>query len=447
MDADTELEADTLSAYIRAPVDIREKVQAVLRPTDFTDPFFMAVYRESLALAGDWDVVLLNSRLKERVPRYTVTEFARLSLSKSSPALAANYAHRLRELNTRREVKYRIAQAAESLNGKGSVSAFQSSLREIDDMLSAATEKPQTKLKTGSDLLDEFDREHQRMQESDARSEYRTQFNRINEALGGGLMRGELTIVGGRPGDGKTTMALNLVHNFVKERRKSVLFASLEMGVYPLVSRLLAIEAKVPHRNIMHGLVSPIQQESLDAAKHEANGWMLTILDDPEVTYQGIEQAVEDGEYDILIVDYLQLVNTEASDTMNRYERVGLVSRSLKKIARKANIPVLSLAQLSRHKDKPDKKPTMDDLRESGNIEQDADNIWLMHVGSDQKFNMQCKTSLILDKNRNGPREQMELVHFKDLALFEDENDAWQRSVSAPNREDSFDDWNEGLDF
>ncbi len=200
-------------------------------------------------------------------------------------------------------------------------------------------------------------------------------FPKIDEYFGF-LQNGELTTLGARPGGGKTTFAIQL-SRFNAAAGKRVLYVSLEMSRREFVSRFACIELGIDSRDLRQGCCT---QADRDNMVHLANEWRdkdFIIWDPPRATIHEIESRARfihaTGGLDLLVVDHLQIVKAESKQ--ERYQHLGDVTQRLKAIAKELEIPVLLQSQLRRSED----RPQLSSLRESGDIEQNADNVWFLH--------------------------------------------------------------------
>lgn len=205
------------------------------------------------------------------------------------------------------------------------------------------------------------------------------------DVLSGGLFPGEMTIIGARPSVGKTAMGLQLAISAADAGAK-VCFISVEMSAQQMGNRMLARESGVNGGKLRNGTISESDWQKLGAAMEINSTRDISFLHGSatiEQIRQDVAQKVEDNACDLLIVDYMQLIRTE-HEIAKEYERIGYVSRGFKLMSLDLNIPVVVLAQLRRpDKDRKPGCPTMDELRGSGDMEQDADNIILMHRPKD----------------------------------------------------------------
>lgn len=191
----------------------------------------------------------------------------------------------------------------------------------------------------------------------------------------GGLHRGDLGIIGGRPSMGKTAAALCFARSACVAGA-AVRFQSYEMDRRDVMERLLSTHGNVPYGSLRRGSLSTADFSRLERTKAEIEGWKLVIDDTAGVTLPRLKsesrrQKLQLG-LDVLIVDYLQLMPVNPKE--NRTVSLGEITRSLKQLARELDMTVLLLSQLNRGVDaRPEKRPMLSDLRESGEIEQDAD--------------------------------------------------------------------------
>lgn len=222
-----------------------------------------------------------------------------------------------------------------------------------------------------------------------------------------GLAPGRLVVVGARPGVGKSLMGTNLALHFAHHHRHAVLVASLEMPREEVVQRLVAAKARVDLTKLSSGTTTDAQWQQI-AQHHDAiNDLPITIEDNATQTVTSIRAAARDvlrerDDLALIVVDYLQLMRApEAAKGANRVEVLGEISRGLKVLAREMGACVVAMAQVNRQGiQHGDGRPKMSDLRESGSIEADADQVILLHRPSDDTPDVE----VLVDKNRWGPK-------------------------------------------
>jgi len=198
----------------------------------------------------------------------------------------------------------------------------------------------------------------------------------------GGLTPGELTIVGARPGQGKTALVVTLIRNLAKQEIPCGIF-SLEMSKYELAQRLASQESNVFAFKIKSGELNDYEKSILSNCRERMRKWNIRIFDEGEMNLRKLKTKaiMWQRKYGIkvLFVDYLQLMSGSDSRKNNRENEISEISRGLKILAKELSIPVIALSQLSRRvEERSDKMPQLSDLRESGAIEQDADNVWFL---------------------------------------------------------------------
>ncbi|WP_156289855.1 replicative DNA helicase [Oceanobacillus salinisoli] len=240
----------------------------------------------------------------------------------------------------------------------------------------------------------------------------------------GGLQRGDLLIVAARPSVGKTAFALNLAAGHSKQGGSTSIF-SLEMGTKQLLQRLLSAEGAINGRKWGTASFSEEDYERAVRAIGVISNWDLDVYDKKRTLFEirsAIRKKLHDdpGRNHLVIIDYLQLI-TPAKQRERRDLEVGEITRELKLLAIELNIPILLISQLSRNvESRQDKRPLMSDLRESGNIEQDADVIFFLYREDyyDRNTEKGNHMEVIISKHRNGPTGTVELVFEKEYGWF-----------------------------
>jgi replicative DNA helicase len=245
-----------------------------------------------------------------------------------------------------------------------------------------------------------------------------------------GLQKGDLVIVAGRPSMGKTSWAMNVAQTAAIEHNTTVAIFSLEMSKEQLVQRFLCSEGRVDAQNLRKGRMSPEEYQRLAAAAGHLNTAPLWIDDSPGNTVLEMRAKARrlksETDLGMLIIDYMQLMSG-STRAENRVQEVSEISRGLKALARELDIPVVALSQLSRAPEqRPDRRPQLSDLRDSGSIEQDADLVMFLYrpeyyfgpVDNDGN-SIVGKAELIVSKQRNGPTGPVNLYFHKQYMRFE----------------------------
>lgn len=237
-----------------------------------------------------------------------------------------------------------------------------------------------------------------------------TGFKDLDE-MTSGLQESDLVIVAGRPSMGKTTFAMNLVEHAILHQDKPVLVFSLEMPADSLIIRMLSSVGRIDQTRMRNGRLENDDWDKLSMAVAKLRNRPLFIddtsgLSPSEMRSRTRRVAREHGGIGLIMVDYLQLMQVKGSSE-NRTGEISEISRSLKLMAREFSCPVIALSQLNRSlEQRPNKRPVMSDLRESGAIEQDADVIMFVYrheVYEPENEQFKGMAEIIIGKQRNGP--------------------------------------------
>jgi replicative DNA helicase len=249
-----------------------------------------------------------------------------------------------------------------------------------------------------------------------------------------GLQKSELIIIAARPSMGKTAWAINIAQNCAVRDQKVVAVFSLEMSKESLLRRMLASEAMVGSRKLQTGFIPREDKGKLIAALDRLMASKMFIDDTPGITLAEMRAKVrrlrqqENGQLDLIVIDYLQLMTGSAGSSQkkfeNRTQEVSSISRGLKALAKELSVPVVALSQLSRGSEQRtgDKKPLLSDLRESGSIEQDADVVAFIHreeYYDRENEDIKGQAEIIIAKQRNGPTGSVKLAYLADFTRFE----------------------------
>jgi len=244
----------------------------------------------------------------------------------------------------------------------------------------------------------------------------RTGFEEL-DSLTGGFGGGDLVILAARPSVGKTAFALNLASNHALRYGGCAAFFSLEMQKRELTLRLLLGEAHMDGQRLRNGLLSHADMREMTSAASRLQEARLFFDDSMAVTVSDISAKARrlhrENALSLIVIDYIQLIQGR-SDIERRHEQVADSSRALKVLAKELNVPVIALSQLNRSvESRPDKKPILSDLRESGAIEQDADIVMFVHrPGLFDETIEDNVAELLIAKHRNGPTGTVKL-HFE----------------------------------
>jgi replicative DNA helicase len=242
--------------------------------------------------------------------------------------------------------------------------------------------------------------------------------------LTGGFQPGNLIVLAARPGMGKSALVVNFAENAAVDNGKSVALFSLEMSESELAQRLIASRAKVNGDLLRKGKVKEETWPKIVRASDELSPASFFIDDSSDIGVMELRAKARRlhsrHDLDLIIVDYLQLMRPDDTST-GRVEQIGQISRGLKILARELHVPVIAVSQLSRAVEaRPDKRPLLSDLRESGSIEQDADVV--LFIYRDEYYNSDSESvgeaEIKIAKHRNGPIDTIRLAFFERYPKF-----------------------------
>lgn len=246
-----------------------------------------------------------------------------------------------------------------------------------------------------------------------------------------GFQRGDLIILAARPAMGKTAFALNLALQASQRNSGAVAIFSLEMPAESLMKRIMSAKSHVESNKLRSGIMGNEEFNKLNEAANELSACKIFIDDSSNVKiaeiYSKCRKLKSEYGLDLIVIDYLQLISGSGrGGGDNRQQEISEISRSLKGLAREMDCPVISLSQLSRAvESRPDKRPMLSDLRESGSIEQDADIVMFLYRDdyynkdkSEEEQNLPERTDVNIAKHRNGATGRVELAFSKSISAF-----------------------------
>lgn len=242
-----------------------------------------------------------------------------------------------------------------------------------------------------------------------------------------GFQKSDLIIIAGRPSMGKTALSLNIALNIIKSSRLPILFFSLEMSKEQIMYRILALETNINQLRLKSGKLYQNDWIKLNKIIKILSKLPLFIDDSPNLSIQDIRLKIKtillkQTQIGVVIIDYLQLMQSPEFKSGNRAQELSQITRSLKNLAREFNIPIIALSQLSRNVDnRIDQRPILSDLRESGSIEQDADLVLMLYRSKSINLTQNKQspiTELIIAKQRNGPVGSVKLAFNESQTRF-----------------------------
>jgi len=421
-----EAEAGVIGGLMRKPA-LCETVGAFLDCSHFSDPDMAALYQMVLAAKSKGmhpDAVTLDE-MCSFLPsgEQTMAVAGRIQFTTTSAANVEVYARIIMERCKARQLVDIAAQIHELANSRGRITDQIARAQALVMDLMSADESPDV-ISMKQALIPVFE-------EMDDR------FNGVKQIgldfglkdldeIVRSLRPGNLAIIAGRPGTGKTVLGMNLAEHVCLYGGKSALIFSLEMSSAELAKRTLASVSSVSQQKLETGecLRNEGNSSAVSAAVGRLSAMDMRICDKPGLTFSRICSIARFQHrakpLDLIVIDYIGLIGTEAtSKHQNRNQELGAISRGMKALAKELGLPVVALAQLNRGiESRTDAKPRMSDLRDSGEIEQDADVIIMVHRDSDEKRGMSGLTDVDVVKVRHAKPDHTVLQFTGEFAKF-----------------------------
>jgi len=430
-----EAEASVLGSAL-VDNDAIDRVEGLITADAFYKEAHRKIWRAIEALRArsePVDLVTLSEELKKRNELDEIGGITYLvGLSEATPtaAYAEHYARIVAEKATLRIL---ISAAGEAMrlayDEAGSVEEIIDQAGRL--ILEVATHGPRHDFQEMRDLVTQaHERIAQLRQEGVGSDLISTGFADLDRLIGG-LGPGTLNIIAARPSMGKTAFALTIAQNVALRDKVPVAIFSLEMPAIDLVLRMLSSEARVDMNRIRQAQLSDRDYDRLVKAAGRIYDAPVFIDDTPGLTLMEVRARARrlavHHDVKLIVIDYMQLMSggQSSKNGENRQQEIAAISRGLKGLARELEVPVVALSQLSRAvESRPNKRPMLSDLRESGSIEQDADLV--LFIYRDDYYNDHSEKAgiaeIIIGKQRNGPIGTVELqfhaahVRFNDLA-------------------------------
>ena len=276
----------------------------------------------------------------------------------------------------------------------------------------------------GDVLYEEVDRLERLSRENIALTGTPSGFQDLDE-LTGGFQPGNLIVLAARPSMGKSALVVNMAENAALDHGRGVALFSLEMSETELAQRFIASRAKLKGDDLRKGRVKPDSWPKVVRATEQLAAAPMFVDDSSDLGILDLRAKARrlhtKNPLGLIVIDYLQLMRHEGGREANRVEQVGQFSRGLKILARELDVPVIAVSQLSRAvESRPDKRPLLSDLRESGQIEQDADLVMMIY--RDDYYNQESErpgeADVIISKHRNGPTGEVALAFVSRFPKF-----------------------------
>jgi replicative DNA helicase len=425
-----EIETAVLGALMLERNAINQVID-ILKPNHFYNDFHRYIYQAITELfnqSNPIDILTVRSQLEKdgKLQLIGGVDFlVNLTLNVNSSANIEYHAHVLLENSIRRDV-ITICSEHSSNSFNPTVDIFET----LDNLENSLYQIASQNIKKETSEIKSILKKSIEEIENKGKNKYSgipAGFTKIDR-LTNGWQKSDLIILAARPGMGKTAFILNALRNSALEFGFPVAIFSLEMSSIQLVNRLISAEAEIPGNIIKTGKLNEQQWERLIYKTSKLNDAPIFIDDTPALSILELRAKARrlksKHNIELLVIDYLQLMSVNKK-TDNREQEISLISRSLKAMAKELNIPVIALSQLNRLLEtRADKRPILSDLRESGAIEQDADQVIFLYrpsyYGSNQEICEDNDCEIIIAKNRNGALQTVTMKFIDEYTKFTD---------------------------
>ncbi|PLY09229.1 MAG: replicative DNA helicase [Arcobacter sp.] len=440
------IERAVLSSILFNPDEI-EDVLGILKAKDFYLPAHQKIFAVMEKLHND-DMPIDEEFIRKRVSAKDVDDDILIEILSANPITnTLAYTKEIKDGSVKRELST-LATTIKKVAIEDDIPATQAVDTVQNELYKITTDSASSELKDIHVITDDTLSYIKRMKELGGKHLIgeTTGFYELDKKTTG-FNDGDLIIIAARPAMGKTALVLNMALKNV-EANKGVIFFSLEMPAEQLMLRMLAAKTSIELQNLRKGDLNDQQWSTLSAAFEDLNKKKLFVDDGGSVNINQLRARVrklaqnKDNNISLVIIDYLQLM--QGTGNKDRHQEVSDISRGLKMLAREMKIPIIALSQLNRGlENRPDKRPMLSDLRESGSIEQDADIIMFVYrddvykerdearkekeakdKGDEYKSSFINKpieeAEVIIGKQRNGPIGTVKLDFHKALTKFID---------------------------
>ena len=411
-----------------------DKVVDIVSEADFYRQDHRLIFSAitDLATMGQpYDVITLSERLDSNT-QFTQTNglayLAELANNTPSAANIAAYANIVRERSILRNLISASTSICESCykpEGRSSEKLLDEAEQLIFNIAEQGAKGRRDFVSIKELLVSTVDKIDALFQQDDPITGISTGFSDLDD-MTSGLQRSDLIIVAGRPSMGKTTFAMNIAEHAAVKLQAPVAIFSMEMPGEQIVMRMLSSLGKIDQHRIRTGKLNDEDWPRLTSAVGLLAEAKVFIDETPALTPNELRARARrlkrEHDLSLIVIDYLQLMQVTDSSAGNRTAEISEISRSLKALAKELNVPVIALSQLNRAlEQRPNKRPVMSDLRESGAIEQDADVIAFIY--RDEVYNEDSPdrgtAEIIIGKQRNGPIGTTRLTFLGQYTRFE----------------------------
>ena len=422
-----------------------DKISSIISASDFYHPANRVIY------SAISDMKIMNTVAVDQVTLYDYLQKKSLSEKAGGAAYLADlsdaytiysnieyYAKLIKETSVRRA----LIQTSSNISSDAyeeSIDVFdliQSSERRLSEISINSNPETAESYKVANKLSDVIGVMLEKLEGEYKNENVETGIDLLDKYTNGGFQKSDYIIVAARPSVGKTAFAVSLIRNMIK-KNKSVAFFSLEMPSTQIITRLLSCTSRVELSKLFTGNLTEREVSHINSAADKIFQSELYLVDEPNMKLSDLRSRarmlVREKKIEIIFIDYIGLIESGLDIRTPRHEQVGYISKALKQLARELNIPVVVLCQVSR--DTADQEPQLNNLRDSGSIEQDADLVMFIHrktnltdLSDEDKAKLQTDSTgqqrvqyskLLVAKNRNGKTGTIYVGYIGDITSFE----------------------------
>lgn len=422
-----------------------DKISSIISASDFYHPANRVIY------SAISDMKIMNTVAVDQVTLYDYLQKKSLSEKAGGAAYLAElsdaytiysnieyYAKLIKETSVRRA----LIQTSSNISSDAyeeSIDVFdliQSSERRLSEISINSNPETAESYKVANKLSDVISVMLEKLEGEYKNENVETGIDLLDKYTNGGFQKSDYIIVAARPSVGKTAFAVSLIRNMIK-KNKSVAFFSLEMPSTQIITRLLSCTSRVELSKLFTGNLTEREVSHINSAADKIFQSELYLVDEPNMKLSDLRSRarmlVREKKIEIIFIDYIGLIESGLDIRTPRHEQVGYISKALKQLARELNIPVVVLCQVSR--DTADQEPQLNNLRDSGSIEQDADLVMFIHrktnltdLSDEDKAKLQTDSTgqqrvqyskLLVAKNRNGKTGTIYVGYIGDITSFE----------------------------
>ncbi len=441
-----EAEQSVLGAMLLSKYALQKAIETLTKDSFYLDKHakIFEALKSLTAKEVAIDITTLTTELKDNGTLNAIGGVEYLTEIIDSTPTAANIDYYLRIVEDKSILRNLIEEATQiaTLGYSNEFSVSETLDKAESKILSVVKNRKSSDMKQMPEVISEFQENLEKLASNKGKISGLSSGFYDLDSITDGFHKNELIILAARPAMGKTALALNIATNAALKSKKSVIIFTLEMRAEQLLSRMVSSLGQVEAKKLQNGALDTKDWQRVNEALSQLQDTNIYIDDSPGVTIGDIKAksrriASSDENLGLIIIDYLTLIGSMGRYAGNRQQEVSEISRALKTLALELEVPVITLAQLSRTPElREDKRPVLSDLRESGSIEQDADIVSFIY--RDDYYNENAKiddnmsiSEIIVRKNRSGRIGTAKLLFKKNTQSFMNYKNEGKKEVNA----------------